>query len=659
MTDSFELVLLLLASAVVVVVIFRSLQLPPLLGYLLVGVLLGPHVPGTTVDLEKTQHLAEFGVVFLMFTIGLEFSIGRLFKMRQLVFGLGSAQVVLTLAVIALLFIVMGHAWQPAVAIAAALAVSSTAIVARMLSDRMETEMPHGREVIAVLLFQDLVIVPFLVVLPALAGNGESLAAELGVAALKALLILGVVFFFGQRLMRMWFNLIARRRSHELFIINVLFITLGLAYITELAGLSLALGAFIAGVLISETEYRHRVEEDIKPFREVLLGLFFITTGMRLDLGVVAQHPALVALLFLGPLILKFGIVAGLSRLLGSAPGTAIRSGLCLAQAGEFGLVLLAHGMDLRLFEPALAQAVIAGMLLSMFAAPFLIQNSGRLALRFSRSEWMLRSLALHQVAVEGLGHHDHIIICGYGRTGQGLARFLEREGIDYVAIDLDPERVQAAAAAGENVVYGDSAQRETLIAAGLARAKAVVVSFTELRAAIKVLAHVRSVNPNLPTIVRTRDDGTLERLTEAGATEVVPDTFESSLMLASHALLMTGVPMRRVLNQVRGVRNERYRLLRGFYRGAGDEPDELEEAHQPRLLSVNLEPNSYAVGRTLAELNLSEREVEVTAVRRRGIRAEAPQPETRFRAGDVLVLLGGLEALEWARQRLVHRERK
>jgi CPA2 family monovalent cation:H+ antiporter-2 len=298
-------------------------------------------------------------------------------------------------------------------------------------------------------------------------------------------------------------------------------------------------------------------------------------------------------------------------------------------------------------------------MLRSMFAAPFLSQNSGRLALRFSRSEWMLRSLALHQVAVEGLGHRDHIIICGYGRTGQGLARFLEREGIDYVALDLDPERVRAAAAAGENVVYGDSSRRETLVAAGLSRAKAVVVSFIELPAAIKVLAHVRSINTDLPTIVRTRDDSTLERLTEAGATEVVPDTFESSLMLASHALLMIGVPMRRVLGQVRGIRNERYRLLRGFYRGAGDEADDLEEAHQPRLLSVSLEANSYAVGRTLAELNLVERGVEITAVRRRGIRAEAPQPETRFQAGDVLVMLGGLEALEAVKQRMTRRERK
>jgi CPA2 family monovalent cation:H+ antiporter-2 len=654
MSEALELVLILLASAVLVVVVFRSLSLPPLLGYLIAGVAIGPHALGWIADVAATRQLAEFGIVFLMFTLGLEFSLPRLVQMRGLVFGLGGAQVALTMAVLAAVVLAMGTTWQAAIALAGAGAMSSTAIVIRLLSERLETESPHGRDAIGVLLFQDLAVVPLLILVPALAGSGETLAADLAVAALKAAAVLAAVLLVGQRLMRPWFTVIARRRSHELFIINVLFITLGLAYLTELAGLSLALGAFVAGMLISETQYRHQVEEDIKPFREVLLGLFFISVGMQLDLRVVAGEFAIVLGAFAIPMVLKGLLVAGLSRMRGATPGTAIRSGLALAQAGEFGLVLMARALDVQLFETALAQAVVAGMLLSMLAAPFLIQYSDRIALRLSGSEWMLRSLQLHQVAVRSLATERHVVICGYGRTGQSLARFLEREGIGYVALDLDPERVREAAAAGEAVVFGDAARRETLVAAGLKRAAVLVVTYTDTPSALRVLHHAHELSPALPVIVRTRDDSGLERLEQAGATEVVPDTFETSLMLASHALLLLGVPVRRVVTQIRGVRDQRYRLLRGFFRGASDDAADLDDSNQPRLHSLSVDAGAHAVGRTLAELGLAALGAEVTAVRRRGIRAEEPAPETRFEAGDVVVLLGRPDALEAAETRLL-----
>jgi CPA2 family monovalent cation:H+ antiporter-2 len=654
MSEALELVLILLASAVLVVVVFRSLSLPPLLGYLIAGVAIGPHALGWIADVAATRQLAEFGVVFLMFTLGLEFSLPRLVQMRGVVFGLGGAQVALTMAVLAALVLALGATWQAAIALAGAGAMSSTAIVIRLLSERLETESPHGRDAIGVLLFQDLAVVPLLILVPALAGSGETLAADLAVAALKAAAVLAVVLLVGQRLMRPWFTVVARRRSHELFIINVLFITLGLAYLTELAGLSLALGAFVAGMLISETQYRHQVEEDIKPFREVLLGLFFISVGMQLDLRVVAGEFAIVLGAFAIPMALKGLLVAGLSRMRGATPGTAIRSGLALAQAGEFGLVLMARALDVELLDSALAQAVVAGMLLSMLAAPFLIQYSDRIALRLSGSEWMLRSLQLHQVAVRSLATERHVVICGYGRTGQSLARFLERDGIGYVALDLDPERVREAAAAGDTVVFGDASRRETLVAAGVNRAAVLVVTYVDIASALKVLAHARDVNPALPVIVRTRDDSGLDRLEAAGAAEVVPDTFESSLMLASHAMLMLGVPVRRVVSHIRTVRDRRYRLLRGFYRGSSDDAADLDETNQPRLHTVSLEPGAHAVGRTLAGLGLDGLGVEVTAVRRRGIRADEPSPETRFEAGDVVVLLGHPDALDAAETRLL-----
>ncbi|HSD54507.1 MAG TPA: monovalent cation:proton antiporter-2 (CPA2) family protein [Burkholderiales bacterium] len=654
MTHALELVLILLASAVLVVVVFRSLHLPPLLGYLIVGVAIGPHALGWVADSPATRQLAEFGVVFLMFTLGLEFSLPRLVQMRGVVFGLGGAQVALTMAVLAPVALALGTTWQAAIVLAGALAMSSTAIVIRLLVERIETESSHGRATIGVLLFQDLAVVPLLILVPALAGSGESLGRDLALAALKAAGVLAVVLLVGQRLMRPWFTLVARRRSHELFIINVLFITLGLAYVTELAGLSLALGAFVAGMLISETQYRHQVEEDIKPFREVLLGLFFITVGMQLDLRVVAGNFALVLAIFAVPLALKFALVAGLSRLRGATPGTAIRSGLALAQAGEFGLVLVVRALDLQVLDLALAQAIVAGMLLSMLVAPFLIQHSDRIALRLSGSEWMLRSLQLHQVAVRSLATERHVVICGYGRTGQSIARFLEREGIGYVALDLDPERVREAAAAGDTVVFGDASRRETLVAAGIKRAAVLIVTYTDTPSALRVLHHAHEISTALPVIVRTRDDSGLEHLERAGATEVVPDTFETSLMLASHAMLVLGVPVRRVLSQIRSVREQRYRLLRGFYHGATDDAADLDDANQPRLHTVSVDAGAHAVGRTLAELLLSEVGVEVTAVRRRGIRAEDPAPETRFEAGDVVVLLGRPDALEAAEGRIL-----
>jgi len=643
-----ELVLILLASAVLVVVLARSLHLPPMLGYLLLGVAIGPHslhwIPAS--EESGYAYLAEFGVVFLMFSIGLEFSLPKLFNMRRVVFGLGMGQVLLTVFAPTVGAWLLGFPWQVGFALGGALAMSSTAIVIKLLAERMQLESAHGREIIGVLLFQDLAVVPLLILIPALAQPAERLAPVLALALAKAAVVLVVILFAGQKLMRGWFHIVARRRSHELFVLNVLLITLGLAWVTELAGLSLALGAFLAGMLISETEYRQQVEEDIKPFRDLLLGLFFITIGMQLNLSVVAARFGLVLLLFVLPLLFKFALIALLSRLFGSSPGNALRTALALTQAGEFGFVLLAQAGGVKLVDEALLQPVLAAMLLSMLCAPVLIHYSDKLVLRFVTSEWMLRSLALHQIAVTGMKAAKHVVLCGYGRTGQNLARFLEQEGIGYVALDLDPERVREAAAAGESVVYGDAGRREALVAAGLARASALVISFADTAAALKILQHAHAINPSLPVIVRTLDDADMDRLQAAGAAEVVPDAFESSLMLASHALVLMGVPLARVVQRVRKVRNTRYSLLRGFFHGEGDAVVDLAEQRQPRLHSVTLPPGAYAVGRTLAELGLSKLNASVTRVRRRGIQVGEPGPETRFEAGDVVVVLGEPDSL-------------
>ena len=651
MTNTLELVLILLASAVLVVAVFRLLHLPPLIGYLIVGVSIGPHALGWIPESENGRHLAEFGVVFLMFSIGLEFSLARLSQMRRAVLGLGGLQVLSTMVCEVAGTVALGLGWKVGVVLGGALAMSSTAIVARMLADRMQLETPHGRDVIGMLLFQDLAVVPLLVVVPALGGDEAGIARSLLIAGAKAAVILLVLLFVGQRIMRPWFHLVARRRSQELFFLNVLLVTLGLAYLTERAGLSLALGAFVAGMLIAETEYRHQVEDDIKPFREVLMGLFFVTVGMQLDSSMVAANLGLVLFLSVVPVIFKFALIAALSYGFGAAPGTALKNGLALAQAGEFGLVIMALAGGTGLLEPEFAQIVTAAMLISMLAAPFLLHYSDRLVLRWASSEWMTRALDLHRIAIQGLNTQGHLIICGYGRTGQRLAHLVRRAGIETIALDPDPERVAEAQSAGETVVFGDGTRREILAAAGIRRAAALVVTFSDTRASLRILKLARDLNPAIPVVIRTLDDASMDTLQAAGATEVVPETLESSLMLASHALVLLGVPVRRVVRQIGEVRRSHYKLLRGFFEGDTDWDDSFEGTGDLRLRSVAVGTNSFAVNRTLSDLNVESTGARISLIQRRENRIESPPPDTVVEEGDVIVVLGSGRQIDAAQR--------
>jgi CPA2 family monovalent cation:H+ antiporter-2 len=659
MTSGLDITLLLLGSAVLGVVAFRMLHLPPMLGYLAVGVLIGPHALNLADNGASTHALAEFGVVFLMFSIGLEFSLAQLKAMRRIVFGLGLAQVVLTIVatvVVALLArylpLPVKISWQAALALGGALAMSSTAIVSKLLTERLELESEHGRRIIGILLFQDLAVVPLLILIPSLARPAEELAMNLGWAAIKAAGVLALLLFFGQKLMRNWFTVVVKRRSQELFMLNLLLVTLGAAWITEHAGLSLALGAFVAGMLISETQYKHQVEEDIKPFRDVLLGLFFITIGMLLNLQLVLANWWVVLVLLIVPVLLKFALIALLAKAFGSSDGVAMRTGLALAQAGEFGFVLLNLASGSKLIDPFLIQLVLASMVLSMLAAPFVIANMDKIAMKVAANEWMLQSLQLTQLASRTMAAQKHVIIAGFGRSGQSLATLLSEEKLPWYALDLDPERVQEARSAGANVSYGDCARRESLIAAGINRASALVITFADTRLAIKVLHLVHELAPKLPVIVRAHDDTELDLLKKAGAAEVVPEALESSLMLASHALVVMGVPLRRVVHRVQAARDERYASLRGFFHGTSDLSDDFEHSYV-RLHSVTLKEDAGAVGRCIAELELDEVGAEVTAVRRGHERIE-PGPETELRAGDVVVLRGTGAAVTRAEGRLL-----
>ncbi len=640
MHNTLQPVLVLLAAAVLVVVVFRSLRLPPLLGYLIVGVVIGPHALGWITTTDEVRSLAEIGVVFLMFSIGLEFSLSRLMTMRRIVFGLGAAQVLITLLLVLGVAMAIGASWRTGLVLGGALAMSSTAILAKLLAERFELNSPHGRQIIGILLFQDLAVVPLLILIPALGAPAEDFVATVGYALLKAAVVLTLLLFFGQRLMRAWFHVVARQKSSELFVLNVLLITLGIAYITEMAGLSLALGAFVAGVLISETEYRYQVEEDIKPFRDVLLGLFFVTIGMLLDVSIVVEN-AWVSVLLVTLVIAKTMLIFGLSRLFGASSGVAMRAGLALGACGEFGFVMLAHASGSGLVAPDILQPVLAVMVLSMVIAPFVIERSEAIVRRWSASEWMSRAMQLHNIAVQSMTADEHVLICGYGRSGQNLARFLDQEGVPFIALDNDPQRIGDATAAGERVVFGDAARREVLLAAGLARARVVIVTYADTASALRILAHVQEARPGLPVIVRTIDDSDVEKLRNAGAAEVVADLMEASLMLASSTLMLVGVPLTRVLRRIRETRESRYELFRGFYRGMTDAAEGEDQALQPRLHSVLVTAGAKSIGKSMQELDLEKSDVEVTAIRRRNVRTVAPSPEMRVEEGDVLVLLG------------------
>ena len=434
--------------------------------------------------------------------------------------------------------------------------------------------------------------------------------------------------------------------------LNLLLFALGLAWLTEMAGLSLALGAFIAGVLVSETEYKHQVETDIRPFHDVLLGLFFITIGMMLDWHIVLERWALVLALLVLPLLLKLALITLLARGLGATMGVSLRTGLYLAQAGEFGFVLLSLSQAQGLVPPALMNPILASMVLSMLATPFIIMFSNRIVMKLVATEWLQQSLQMTTIARKSINANRHVIICGYGRCGQNLARMLEGEGIPYMALDLDPDRVRKAAAAGDSVVFGDAARLQALMAAGLARASAVVITYLDVPGALKVMSHTRAHAPHVPVIVRTQDDHDLEKLQQAGATEVVPESIEGSLMLASHALALVGVPMRRVIRVVQDQRDARYNLLRGFFHGADD--DTVNERDQERLTTVTLPMGARTVGKPLGQLALHAMGVRLVSLRHANGSSSAPADALVLQDGDTLVISGKPEALSLAEAKLL-----
>lgn len=646
-------VVLLLTIAVITVSLSRRLHFPPILGYIIVGIIVGPNGFGWIQKEENIELLAEFGIVFLLFAIGLEFSFSQMYAMRKQVFGLGTAQVVTTAGVVYLIATLAGLDANTAIVIAGAFALSSTAIVIKQLTEQSEIQSRHGRSAVGILIFQDIMAIPLLILIPTLAmsgGDDGALTWALTMAFIKGVLVVVIMHLIGKYLLRPLFHEVATAKSQELFTLTVLTVALGAAAFTEEMGLSMTLGAFLAGMMLSETEYRHQIESDIRPFQDILLGLFFVTVGMLISIDILAKHFWVIIAVTLAIFIVKGAILYLISRLFQKEGGVALRIALSLSQVGEFGLVLITLAFTYKLLPEEIGNILLTAAVLSMSIAPFLVKFNGKIAKKLHKSSYSVSHHEIENTIAEDNKHiQDHVILCGFGRVGQTVSRFLHNSNKRFIALDMDIKRVHEARAAGESVYYGDAAKETILNAASLSKAKSVIITFSDFHASMKILKTIRSLDPNIPILVRTLDDQHVNELTEAGANEVVPDTFESSIMLASHLMLMIGEPPSQVLKQTRNIRKNRYKTLENFYPGEDDNPLEQHQVMKGIIHTVLIEGSMFAVGQTLKVLNLAEYNVHVEAIKRGHVRGENPSEETALRLDDHLVLSGLPEDIERA----------
>ena len=644
--------LVLLAAAVLLVTLARRLGLPTAVPYLAVGLACGPHALGVVSGSAAVALLAELGVAFLLFALGLDVSLPRMIAMRREVFGLGAAQVGATTLVFALLGRLAGIPWPAAIVAGGAVAMSSTAILLHQLTERAELNRTHGRLAFSMLLFQDLAFVPLLALASALGpGDGHfDLRAAL-LAALGGALAIAAVLAAGRWLLRPLFHEIAHSRLRELFTLAALLVVIGAAWVSRLADLSAGLGAFLAGMMLAETEYRHQLEAVLRPFRDILLGVFFVSVGMLLDVRQLAGQTGIVLALLALIVVLKAAIAALVTRPFAASRFKALRTGIVIAIGGEFGVALGSVALADRVLPARFGQPLLLALVLSMVLSPLLLNHNKRIARLLLRERGPPARTAFEResAATGAIGRRAHVILCGFGRVGQNVARVLEAQGFEYIALDLDPARIAAARQAGDPVIYGDSSDEQILALAGLATATAVVISFADPSTALGIVRTVRAERPDVPVLVRTEDDSRLKELEAAGATDVVPETFEASLMLVSHVLMLLQVPVSRVVRTIGEIRDHRYSVLRNIVRRTG--APALDESHEFReeVKSVVVPPGAWAVGRTLGEVRARGVQVTFTGVRRHGILGRNPTESTQLRDGDVVVVYGTPEELERA----------
>ncbi len=529
-----------LASAIAVVFLFRRMKISPILGYIVAGMLIGPNLIGVVQDPKDVQFLGEIGVLFLLFTIGLELPLQRLQSLKQYVFGLGISQVFITGTIFTLIGIAVGFSKETALLVGAALALSSTAVVLQVLVDRRELATQFGRVSFSVLILQDLAVVLLLILTTTLGKEGSNIFIELSFATVKAIVVLLAIVGLGRFVFRPLYRVVALSGNPELFMATTFFVILGTAFLTEVSGLSRELGAFLAGILLAETEYRHQIEADIQPFRGLLLGVFFISVGMAINLNVLIGTYQIVLGLLVFLVVLKALLTFLISRISGLRMSTSLKVSLLLAGGGEFVFVIFSPTVAQKFLPPGFADVLFSVVILSMALTPFLAM----LAKKWADHYLIQETQSEPKLEMEdGRELENHIIIAGFGRVGQMLAEILAARLIPFVAIDIDMQRVIEGREKGYPVFYGDARRLPVLKGIGAEQAKAVVITLNQLTPSVRTVMTFRRHFPDLPICVRVKDHKHQERLVESGARLVVPETVEPTIQLATSVLHVMGMP--------------------------------------------------------------------------------------------------------------------
>jgi len=641
--------LLLLGTSTALIVLLYRLHIASLLAFLITGALFGPTGLGVIDDPEELAAIAELGLTFLLFILGLEFSLPRLIALRNTVFRLGSMQMLVCSFIFFLVLQLTGLDWQIALILAGGFSLSSTAIVSGELSNLGLLKKRHGEIAIGILLFQDLAAIVLLVAVPLVSSQSEGFSlGGLLFTITEGLVLLAVFFFTSRYLLPHLLREIATQKSDQLLVLAALVIVLLSAMLTSSIGLSMELGAFLAGMMLGDTRFKHQLEADIRPFRDLLLGLFFITIGMLVDLG---QLVSFWPYLLLGGLLLmitKAFLITGVVKLLGESWRSAIPAGLTLAQGSEFLFALLALSVRSQLVNQNVASNLITIVIISMVMTPLLIKHSPNLVDSFiSRIGNKTLQATNEEIFDREIKKKNHILILGFGRVGQTIARFLRPLNIDYLVLETDDIRIKEASAVDEPIFYGDSSRIDILKAAGAANASIVVVTFDDTDLATKIIENVKNINSTIPVLVRTRDDSHLEDLLSAGAEEVIPETHEASLTMVSHLLLMVEYPDIMVHSIIDKARRDRYRMLKGFYHG--ERLGFLGKKSQSSAIihAVNLPKGAFVCGKTIAEL-LLPMDINILDIHRDNLVISAEQNQDLvLQHGDIVVLQGLVDQLD------------
>ena len=641
--------LLLLGTSTALIVLLYRLHIASLLAFLITGALFGPTGLGVIDDPEELAAIAELGLTFLLFILGLEFSLPRLIALRNTVFRLGSMQMLVCSFIFFLVLQLTGLDWQIALILAGGFSLSSTAIVSGELSNLGLLKKRHGEIAIGILLFQDLAAIVLLVAVPLVSSQSEGFSlGGLLFTITEGLVLLAAFFFTSRYLLPHLLREIATQKSDQLLVLAALVIVLLSAMLTSSIGLSMELGAFLAGMMLGDTRFKHQLEADIRPFRDLLLGLFFITIGMLVDLG---QLVSFWPYLLLGGLLLmitKAFLITGVVKLLGESWRSAIPAGLTLAQGSEFLFALLALSVRSQLVNQNVASNLITIVIISMVMTPLLIKHSPNLVDSFiSRIGNKTLQATNEEIFDREIKKKNHILILGFGRVGQTIARFLRPLSIDYLVLETGDIRIKEASAVDEPIFYGDSSRIDILKAAGAANASIVVVTFDDTDLTTKIIENVKNINSTIPVLVRTRDDSHLEDLLSAGAEEVIPETHEASLTMVSHLLLMVEYPDIMVHSIIDKARRDRYRMLKGFYHG--ERLGFLGKKSQSSAIihAVNLPKGAFVCGKTIAEL-LLPMDINILDIHRDNLVISAEQNQDLvLQHGDIVVLRGLVDQLD------------